>query len=80
MVIVTRNAQITIPRDVREAVDIHEGDRVTMRVEGGRVVIEKVTEDVWSDCTDFLPDDFDKVLKKLRMDSRERLKRLGLAP
>jgi AbrB family looped-hinge helix DNA binding protein len=80
MVIVTRNAQITIPRDVREALDIHEGDRVTMRVEGGRIVIEKVTEDVWSDCTDFLPDDFDDVLAKLRSDSRERLKRLGLAP
>lgn len=80
VVTVTRNAQITIPKDVRKALGITEGDRVTVRVEGNTAVIEKITEDVWSDCTDFLPEDFEKVLEKLRRDSRERFKRLGLTP
>lgn len=80
VVTVTRNAQVTIPKDVREALGISEGDRVTVRVEEGRAVIEKVSEDVWLDCTDFLPDDFEKVLSKLREDHRKRLRRLGLTP
>lgn len=80
VVVVTRNAQITIPKKIREALGIVEGDRVTLRVEGNRVVVEKVAEDVWSDCTDFLPENFEKVLEKLRKDSRERFKRLGLTP
>jgi AbrB family looped-hinge helix DNA binding protein len=77
---VTRNAQVTIPKNVREALGVTEGDKVTVRVEGNRIVLEKVAEDVWSDCTDFLPEDFEKVLEKLRGDSRERFKRLGLMP
>ncbi len=77
---VTRNAQVTIPKEVREALGITEGDRVTVRVEGNRVVLERIAEDVWSDCTGFLPEDFEKVLEKLRRDSRERFKRLGLTP
>ncbi|MFQ6074628.1 MAG: AbrB/MazE/SpoVT family DNA-binding domain-containing protein [Candidatus Bathyarchaeia archaeon] len=80
VVTVTRNSQITIPKKVREALGIGEGDRVTVRVEGGRAVLEKVEEAVWSDCTGFLPEDFDDVLKKLRMDSRKRFRRLGLIP
>ena len=77
-VTVTRNAQVTIPKEIRDALEIREGDRVTMRVEGREVVIEKVAEEVWSDCTDFLVDDFEKVLVKLRADSRTRFKNLGL--
>lgn len=80
IVTVTRNAQVTIPKKIREVLGIREGDRVTMRVEGERVVLEKVTEDVWLDCTDFLPEEFEKVLEKLRKDSRERFKRLELTP
>jgi AbrB family looped-hinge helix DNA binding protein len=80
VVTVTRNAQVTIPKEVREALGIGEGDRVTVRIEGGRAVIEKVSEDVWLDCTDFLPEDFEKVLGRLRADYRKRLKRLGLTP
>ena len=78
IVIVTRNAQITIPKKIRGALGIAEGDRVTLRIEGNRIVVEKVNEDVWSDCTDFLPENFEKVLEKLRKDSKERFKRLGL--
>ncbi|MFW6110818.1 MAG: AbrB/MazE/SpoVT family DNA-binding domain-containing protein [Thermoproteota archaeon] len=77
---VTRNSQITIPKKVREALGITRGDRVTVRVEGNRVVVEKISGDVWSDCTDFLPEDFEEILEKLREDSRKRFQRLGLKP
>jgi AbrB family looped-hinge helix DNA binding protein len=79
-VIVTRHAQVTIPKDIREAVGITEGDRVRMKVEGKKIVIEKANGDAWKDCTDFLPEDFEKVLASLRSDSRARFKRLGLVP
>jgi AbrB family looped-hinge helix DNA binding protein len=80
-VTVTRHSQVTIPKKIREAVGIAEGDRVKMKiVEGDKIVIEKADKEVWKDCTDFLPEDFEKVLAALRSDSTSRYKRLGLIP
>lgn len=70
---------MTIPKKIREAVGIEEGDRVQMTVvEGNRIVIEKASDDAWKDCTDFLPQDFNKVLNSIRADSTARFKKLGL--
>lgn len=80
VVTVTRNSQVTIPKKIRESLGIKEGDKIIMRVEEGKVILEKVAEDVWLDCMDFLPENFEKILEKLRKDSRERFKRLGLIP
>jgi len=78
---VTRHSQVTIPKEIREAVGITEGDKVHMTViEGNRIVIEKAGEDVWKDCTDFLPEDFEKILKSMHTDSTVRFKRLELIP
>ena len=78
---VTRHSQVTIPKEIRKAVGITEGDRLKMMVvEGNKILIEKANEDVWRDCTDFLPEDFEKLVKSLRNDSRDRFKRLGLVP
>jgi AbrB family looped-hinge helix DNA binding protein len=80
-VTVTRHSQVTIPKKIREAAGIAEGDRVKMKVvEGNKIIIEKTTEEAWKDCTDFLPEDFDKLLASLRTDSTTRFKRLGLVP
>jgi hypothetical protein len=49
-------------------------------VEGNKIMIEKTTEEAWKDCTDFLPEDFDKLIASLRADSTSRFKRLGLVP
>jgi AbrB family looped-hinge helix DNA binding protein len=79
--IVTRHSQVTIPKEIREAVGITEGDKVKMKVlEGNKIVIEKANEEVWENCTDFLPEDLEKTLKSLRADSTSRFKRLGLVP
>jgi AbrB family looped-hinge helix DNA binding protein len=80
-VIVTRHAQVTIPKEIREVVGIAEGDRVNMKVvEGNKIVIEKADSEVWNDCTDFLPEDFEKIITAIRSDSTQRFKRLGLIP
>ena len=80
-VTVTRHSQVTIPKEIREAVGITEGDRVHMKVvEGNKIIIEKANEETWKDCTNFLPEDFEKLLKSLRADSTNRFKRLGLVP
>ncbi len=80
-VTVTRHAQVTIPKEIREAVGIAEGDKVRMKVvEGDKIVIEKTDKDSWQDCTDFLPEDFEKILASIRSDSTKRFKRLGLVP
>ena len=58
---VTRHSQVTIPKEIREAVGIRAGDKLHMTVvEGNKIVIEKATEEAWKDCTDFLPEDFTK--------------------
>jgi AbrB family looped-hinge helix DNA binding protein len=80
-VTVTRHSQVTIPKEIREAVGISEGDKVQMKVvEGNKIMIEKTTPEAWIECTDFLPVDFEKLLKSLRTDSTNRFKRLGLVP
>ena len=80
-VTVTRHSQVTIPKEIREAVGITEGDKVQMKVvEGNKIMIEKTTQDAWKECTDFLPVDFEKLLKSLHTDSTNRFKHLGLVP
>ena len=78
---VTRHSQVTIPKKIREAAGIAEGDRVKMKVvEGDKIIIEKADKEAWRDCTGFLPEDFERVLASLRSDSTNRFKRLGLVP
>jgi len=80
-VTVTRHSQVTIPKKIREEAGISEGDKVKMKVvEGDKIIIEKANQEIWHDCTDFLPDDFEKVLASLHSDSTKRFQRLGLIP
>ena len=39
---VTTKGQVTIPKEIREALGLKEGDRVVFMIEGERVVIRKV--------------------------------------
>lgn len=39
---VTRKGQITIPADVRQALNIHTGDRVAVNIEGNRIQLQVV--------------------------------------
>ena len=42
----TRNFQVTVPRDVRAVKHLKEGDRVAFAIDGERVELQKVDEDV----------------------------------
>jgi antitoxin PrlF len=40
----TSKGQVTVPRAVREALNLSEGDRVTFRVEGDRAVLARTPD------------------------------------
>jgi len=78
-VVVTRGCQITLAKDVREKLGIREGDIVIVNALGGVATIAKRDPKVWRTLGGFLPPDFQETLKKMRTDSTERLRRLGIA-
>jgi AbrB family looped-hinge helix DNA binding protein len=77
---VTRNSQVTLPKEIREKLGINEGDIVEIRTELGKIVIEKIEEDIWDNCSDFLPENFEKILQEMRSDATKRFKRMGILP
>ena len=78
-VMVTRHAQITIPKKIREALGIREGENVDVSLNNETIIVRKSLPKI-KEFQDFLPNDFDTVLEKMRKDSRERLKTLGILP
>ncbi len=43
---ITRNNQVTLPKDVRELKNLREGDNVIFVVEGNRIELVKANKDV----------------------------------
>ncbi|MBI5332343.1 MAG: AbrB/MazE/SpoVT family DNA-binding domain-containing protein [Candidatus Aenigmarchaeota archaeon] len=76
--IVTRGNQITLTKEIREKMHVMEGDIVTLNIEGDVLMISKRNPMVFDDFEDFLPERFDKTMKKIRSDEKDRLKRLGI--
>lgn len=77
--IVTRGGQITIPKEIRDKFGIREGTPIEVNVIDDLIVIGKRNPDFWKKCGGFLPKDFKKTLNEMRkMDSAERLKKLGI--
>lgn len=77
-VVVTRNHQVTLTKDVREELGIREGDRVIINTVGDVAIVAKRDPSVWRETEPFLPDSFETLLERLRQDPQERLRRLGL--
>ncbi len=42
---ITRNFQITLPRDIRKAIHLSEGDEIILTIEGKNIVIRKADDD-----------------------------------
>ena len=76
---VTRHAQITIPKKIRETLGISEGDSVDVTLENERIIIRKSAPKM-EEFHDFLPQGFESLLEKMRTDSTKRLKTLGIIP
>ena len=77
--IVTRGSQITLTKGIREKLNIKEGDRVVLNIQGDMLMVSKKDSGVFDKIERFLPDKFEDVLKKIRFDARERLKRFEIA-
>lgn len=75
---VTRGGQITLTKDIREKLDIAEGDTLIVNTIGETAVVSKKDIHVF-EKHGFLPENFDKILESIRKFSLpERLKRLGI--
>ncbi|MCX9013832.1 MAG: AbrB/MazE/SpoVT family DNA-binding domain-containing protein [Candidatus Methanoperedens sp.] len=62
---VTRSAQITIPKKIRDELGISEGDSVDVYLEDDKIIIRKGAPKM-GEFHDFLPHGFDSVLEKIR--------------
>ena len=76
--IVTRSSQITLTKEIREKLHIKEGDRLVLNIQGNVLMVSKKDSKVFDKIESFLPDKFEDILKKMRFDARERLKRFGI--
>ncbi|MEK6887373.1 MAG: AbrB/MazE/SpoVT family DNA-binding domain-containing protein [Candidatus Aenigmatarchaeota archaeon] len=76
--IVTRGGQITLTKEIRERLGIKEGDKVILNISGDTVMVSKRDPKIFDKFDDFLPQRFDNVLSKIRLDEKERLRRLGI--
>ena len=76
---ITRNYQITLPRDVREVEGLNEGDEVIFSFEGDKVIVQKVRKDpvmaaagVWKD----IKESGAQYQKRMRLQWKRRQKAL----
>ena len=76
---ITRNCQVTIPKDVRIAAGFKEGDEVFVNVEGDKIILQKMEEDpimaaagIWKG----MKETGQQYQKRMRLEWRKRQKRL----
>ena len=79
---VTRNYQITVPRDIREQAKIKEGDKLVITMENGEIKMKKFDEDVFKRAFGSWKNagikDSVKYVRDIRKGWEHRAKRLGL--
>ena len=79
---VTRNYQITVPRDIREMANIKEGDKLVITMENGEIKMKKFDEDVFKRAFGSWKNagikDSVKYVRDIRKEWEHRAKRLGL--
>lgn len=76
--IVTRGSQITLTKEIREKLHIKEGDRLILNIQGDVLMVSKKDSGVFDSVESFLPDKFEDIMKKIRFDAGERLKRFEI--
>ncbi|MBI2653789.1 AbrB/MazE/SpoVT family DNA-binding domain-containing protein [Candidatus Woesearchaeota archaeon] len=79
---VTRNYQITVPRDIREQAKISEGDKLVITMENDEIKMKKFDEDVFKKAFGSWRNagikDSVKWVRDIRKGWEKRRKRLGL--
>jgi len=78
--VVTRNYQITLPKEIREMEDIQVGDKLFVSFSKDTIELRKLSRErlkavfgAWKTTEDSV-----KTIRKLRDQSEQRTKRLGL--
>ena len=77
---VTRNFQITLPRDIRKSININVGDEIIVSESDGVIIMKKVKKDSFEAAFGIFKDfkvDSVEYVRKMR-DESDRLKRLGV--
>ncbi len=76
---ITRNCQITLPKDVRKVIGLKEGDEVVFIIDGDKVRLVKSDEDIikrtagiWKD----MKETGVEYQRKIRKESEKRLRRI----
>ncbi|MBI2144854.1 AbrB/MazE/SpoVT family DNA-binding domain-containing protein [Candidatus Woesearchaeota archaeon] len=79
---VTRNYQVTVPREIRELADIKVGDTLLFVKDGEEVVLKRIDKELmgkgfglWKKAQEKTPWVFNKLL---RSEAEKRLKRLKI--
>lgn len=79
---VTRNYQITVPRDIREQAKIQEGDKLVVTIENDEIKLKKIDEDSFKKAFGIWKNagikDSVKYVRDLRKDWEHRERRLKL--
>ena len=79
---VTRNYQITVPRDIREQANIKEGDKIVITMENSEIKMKKFDEDVFKRAFGSWKNagikDSVKYVREMRKGWEKRRKRFGL--
>jgi len=79
---VTRNYQITVPRDIREQADIKEGDKIVITIENEEIKLKKFDEDSFKKAFGIWKNagikDSVKYVGDMRKGWEKRRRRLGL--
>ena len=79
---VTRNYQITVPRDIREQAKISEGDKLVVTMENDEIKIKKFDEDIFKKAFGSWKNagikDSVEYVRKMRKGWEKRRKRFGL--
>ncbi|MBI1973049.1 AbrB/MazE/SpoVT family DNA-binding domain-containing protein [Candidatus Woesearchaeota archaeon] len=75
---ITRNYQVTLPKDVRELKDLKEGDKILFTIEGDQVKVLKFNKDSIKDAAGLWSKTKESGLayeRKIRAGWQKRLKR-----
>ena len=65
-------------KEAMNTLNIHDGDILLVNVSDDLIMITKKDEKVWDEARDFLPENFNEVLSKIRQNSTDRLKEMGV--
>jgi AbrB family looped-hinge helix DNA binding protein len=66
---------VVVPKPVRKRVALEEGQRVSVRAEGGRIIIEPLPKDPFADLAKLIPDTYSEA--KYERKAEELAKKLA---